>query len=255
MDSFIGWVGGKKLLRKQIVARFPEVISSTYVEVCGGAGWVFFEKEKLTKQLEVFNDIDSNLVNLYRCIQHHPEALIKELEYIIASREIFNDFRAQIDVRGLTDIQRAAQYFYLIKISFGCDKSSFATRRKRLDKTLERFEEIQSRLTGVVVENRDFEELIKLYDSADTLFYVDPPYHGTERHYNGNGKPFLKEDHYRLKKCLAGIKGKFILSYNDDEFIRCLYDGYNIESITRNSTLAAHSTNKEKFAEVIIRNY
>lgn len=255
MDSFIGWVGGKKLLRKEIVSRFPESVPNTYVEVCGGAGWVFFEKEKLTKQLEVFNDIDSNLINLYRCIQHHPEALIKELEYIIASREIFYDFREQIDVRGLTDIQRAARYFYLIKISFGCDKRSFATRRKRLDKALERFEEIQSRLTGVVVENRDFEELIKLYDSVDTLFYIDPPYYGTERHYNGNGKPFLKEDHHRLKECLAKIKGKFILSYNDDEFIRCLYDGYNIEGITRNSTLAAHSTNREKFAEVIIRNY
>lgn len=255
MDSFIGWIGGKKALRKEIVSRFPESTPKTYVEVCGGAGWVFFEKEKTAKQLEVFNDIDSNLINLYRCIQHHPDALVEELEYIIASREIFYDFREQIDVRGLTDIQRAARYFYLIKTSFGCNKRNFATRRKRLDKALERFDEIQSRLSGVVVENRDFEELIKLYDSADTLFYLDPPYYGTEKHYNGNGKPFLKEDHYRLKECLAEIKGNFILSYNDDEFIRCLYDGYKIEGITRKSTLNAHSTNNKKFAEVIIRNY
>lgn len=255
MDSFIGWIGGKKALRKEIVSRFPDNIPSTYVEVCGGAGWVFFEKEQLKKQLEVFNDIDGNLINLYRCIQHHPEALVKELEYILASHELFYDFREQINMRGLTDIQRAARYFYLIKISFGCDKRSFATRRKRLDKALERFEDIQSRLTGVVIENRDFESLIKLYDSENTLFYIDPPYHGTERHYDKNGKPFLEEDHYRLKDCLSSIKGKFILSYNNDSFIHFLYEGFRIEELNRNNTLAAHSSNKEKFSELIIRNY
>ena len=255
MDSFIGWVGGKKLLRKEIIKRFPAEAPSTYVEVCGGAGWVFFEKEKTAKQLEVFNDIDSNLINLYRCVQHHPEALIKELEFLVSSREIFYDFKEQLNMRGLTDIQRAARYFYLIKISFGCKKQSFATRRKRLDKALERFEDIQDRLQGVVVENKDFYELIELYDSKDTLFYVDPPYHGTEKYYSDNGKPFLEEDHYRLKNKLSQIKGKFILSYNDDEFIRCLYDGYTIEPVSRNSTLAAHCTNSEPYKELIIRNY
>ncbi len=255
MDSFIGWIGGKKALRKEIVSRFPDRLPSTYVEVCGGAGWVFFEKEYSKKQLEVFNDIDSNLINLYRCIQHHPEALVKELEYILSSHELFYDFKDQINMRGLTDIQRAARYFYLIKISFGCDKRSFATRKKRLDKALERFEDIQARLTGVVIENRDFEDLINLYDNEDALFYIDPPYHGTERHYNKNGKPFIEEDHYRLRDCLAKIKGKFILSYNDDNFIRCLYEGYHIEGLKRNNTLSAHSDNKEKFSELIIRNY
>lgn len=255
MDSFIGWIGGKKSLRKEIVDRFPEDAPSAYVEVCGGAGWVFFQKEKVPKQLEVFNDIDSNLVNLYRCIQHHPEALIKELEYVLASHELFYDFREQLDIRGLTDIQRAARYFYLIKISFGCDKRSFATRGKRLDKTLQRFADIQERLTGVVIENRDFEGLIKLYDKPSTLFYIDPPYHGTERYYSKNGKEFLADDHMRLKEVLAGIKGKFILSYNDDSFIKELYKNYNIEGVTRNSTLAAHSSNEEKFKELIIRNY
>jgi DNA adenine methylase len=255
MDSFIGWVGGKKQLRKEIVSKFPPQTPTRYVEVCGGAGWVFFEKEKLANQLEIFNDIDSHLINLYRCIQYHPEALIKELQDILQFRELFYDYREQINTRGLTDIQRAARYFYLIKTSFGSNKNSFATRRKRLDKALEKFDDIQIRLTGVVIENKDFEDLIKLYDSEGTLFYVDPPYYKTERYYNKNGKPFLIEDHYRLKDCLSNIKGKFILSYNDDQFIRTLYNDFNIEGISRNNTLAANSTNSEKFLEVIICNY
>ena len=119
-------------------------------------------------------------------------------------------------MRGLTDIQRAARYFYLIKMSFGCKKDSFATRPKNISRSLERFAEIQERLSGVIIENRNFEQLIKVYDSTDTLFYLDPPYHKTERYYN-NDKVFDEEDHRRLKTVLDNIKGRFILSYNDDD--------------------------------------
>ncbi len=252
MESFIGWVGGKKQLRKEIIKRFPKNYKK-YVEVCGGAGWVLFAKEYTTKELEVFNDIDSQLINLYRCIQRHPEALIKELQDILSARELFYDFKEQINCRGLTDIQRAARYFYLIKCSFGCKKENFATRTKVITNTLERFVGIQERLKRVVIENRDFEELIKLYDSPETLFYIDPPYFKTERYYK-NEKIFLEEDHYRLNNIVSTSKGKFIISYNDCEFIRYLYQNYNIESISRTTGLSA-KTNSKIFEEVIITNY
>ena len=255
MDSFIGWIGGKRLLRNEIIARFPKETPSRYIEVCGGAGWVMFKKDKIKNQIEVFNDIDSNLINLYRCIKYHPEAVKKELEYMLQSREMFFDLKDQINVRGLTDIQRAARYFYLIKFSFGCDKRTYATRPKTLANTLERFADVQERLNGVLIENRDFESLIKLYDSKDALFYVDPPYYGTEKYYDDNGSPFHQEDHKRLKECLSKIKGKFILSYNDDDFIRNLYSGYNIEGVTRDNSLVRNGKDNHKYAELIIRNY
>ena len=88
MNSFIAWIGGKKLLRKEIVKRFPEEGFTRYVEVFGGAGWVLFEKEQ-GKELEVFNDRDSNLVNLYRCIKYHCGELQRELEWLTISREQF----------------------------------------------------------------------------------------------------------------------------------------------------------------------
>ena len=64
MNSFISWIGGKKSLRKQLLAEFPESIDR-YVEVFGGAGWLLFSKEKHAK-FEVYNDVNSNLVNLFR---------------------------------------------------------------------------------------------------------------------------------------------------------------------------------------------
>lgn len=255
MDSFIGWIGGKKALRDTIISHFPEETPKRYIEVFGGAGWVMFRKEKASGQMEVFNDIDGNLINLYRCIKYHPEAVKKELEYIISSRELFYDFKEQLNMRGMTDIQRAARYFYLIKVSFGCKKGTFATRPKRPELPLNRFEEIQERLSGVVIENRDFEELIKLYDSCEALFYLDPPYHTTEKYYKGaDGNFFNTEDHIRLKDCLDNIKGKFILSYNDDEFIRDMYKEYNISGVERNNLLMSGG-NSKKFKELIIKNF
>ena len=70
MNSFIAWIGGKRLLRKAIIERFPEEGFDRYIEVFGGAGWVLFGKE-VGKELEVFNDADSNLINLYRCIKYN----------------------------------------------------------------------------------------------------------------------------------------------------------------------------------------
>ena len=137
MDSFIGWVGGKKALRDVIISNFPEEAPKRYIEVFGGAGWVLFRKEQISGQMEVFNDRDSCLINLYRCIKYHPEELKREMEGILSSRELFYDFKDQCFMRGMTDIQRAARYFYLIKISFGCKKDTFATRPKRLDRVMD----------------------------------------------------------------------------------------------------------------------
>lgn len=250
MNSFIAWIGGKKLLRKSIMERFPKEGCSRYIEVFGGAGWVLFGKEP-GKELEVFNDVDSNLINLYRCIKYHCSELQKELNWLSVSREQFFDNKSQLEARGLTDIQRAARYFHIIKVSFGANKKSFGTNKINFENSIEYLTEVQERLKGVVIENKDFESLINVYDRQGSLFYLDPPYHDTEKYYD---TAFTYEDHLRLKSVLDNIKGKFILSYNDDEFIRELYKDYCIESTSRNNNL----TNKKRstmFKEVIIRNY
>ena len=119
MNSFISWIGGKKLLRKRILEEFPEEGSfNRYIEVFGGAGWVLFSSDRHAK-MEVYNDVNGNLVNLFKCTKYHPEALQKELEFILMSREQFFDAKEQMDMESLTDIQRAARFYILIKESFG----------------------------------------------------------------------------------------------------------------------------------------
>lgn len=180
MNSFISWIGGKKLLRKTILEMMPKDGYNKYVEVFGGAGWVMFGREFPNKQVEIFNDMDGNLINLWRCVKHHCDELQRELDWLLVSREQFFDAKAQLDTQGLTDIQRAARFYFLIRTSFGSDRRSFGTAPKPLNKSIDYLQEVNSRLERVVIEQKDFANLIKVYDGKDTFFYLDPPYYGTE---------------------------------------------------------------------------
>jgi DNA adenine methylase len=256
MNSFIPWVGGKSRLRKQILEMFPTDKPKLYIEVFGGAGWVLFARDNHA-QTEVFNDKDGHLINLYRCIQHHCEELKREIlcfnsEPALNSRELFEDYLAQLKTRGLTDIQRAARYFYLIKISYGAGRECFCCNKKTLDGAVGKLPEIQKRLKNVVIENCDFERILKTYDRDGALFYLDPPYFKAENFYQG----FEHCDHERLLESVKKIKGKFILSYNDEPEIRALYKGYNITEVERLNNLAVRYADRNKtYNELIITNF
>ena len=249
LNSFISWIGGKKLMRKVILEQFPESGSfDRYIEVFGGAGWILFAKESHAK-MEVYNDINGQLVNLFRVVKYHPEALQKELDWNLMSREQF--FNALQDTKGLTDIQRAAKFWITIKESFGSDCRSFGVRPKNIEDAIAFLRETSKRLRKVVIENVDFEQLIKTYDRKTALFYLDPPYYDAEKYYPDRFQP---EDHMRLKNALKKIQGKFILSYNDCPEIRELYQGYRIIESDRNDNLAA-KTKSRRYRELIIINY
>lgn len=251
MDSFMTWIGGKKALRGKILEQFPKQGTyGRYIEVFGGAGWVLFSADSHAK-MEVYNDVNGNLVNLFRCIKYHPDAVQNELQYILISREQFYDAREQIEIRGMTDIQRAARFFILIKESFGANAQSFGLSPRDMDKAKEYLSQVSKRLNKVVIENLDFQKILKNYDKSDALFYLDPPYYETEKYYLDR---FMPEDHMRLKEALDAIKGKFVLSYSDCEYIRELYRDYNIVEVERLHNLVIKER-KPRYKELIIRNY
>ena len=249
MNSFITWIGGKRLLRKKILAEFPaEGTHKRYIEVFGGAGWVLFAKDRHA-EMEVYNDVNGQLVNLFRCVKYHPEELQKELDWALMSRDIFES--AIQKVEGLTDIQRAARFWISIKESFGGGLDSFLLKPLKMQKAVDFLREASQRLDYVVIENIDFERLIKIYDRPDALFYLDPPYYDAEKYYPDRFNP---DDHTRLRDALNRIKGKFILSYNDCPEIRELYQDYNIIGIERFDNLTAKNGGQQ-YKEVIIKNY
>ena len=250
MNSFMSWVGGKKALRDAIVARLDERCDR-YVEVFGGGGWVLFHKRP--SKFEVYNDFNGTLVNLYRCVRDHPDELCDELRYSLNSRRDFDYIRDLLhsDTR-IPDIKRAAFFYQVIRESYASGLDSFGGQPHNIWNNFPIIHKASERLQTVVIENKDFEKLIRQYDRPVSFFYCDPPYFETEGHYE---VVFRKEDHVRLRDTLKGIQGKFMVSYNDCAYIRELYQDFQIEAVTRINNLAQRYDNGSEFPEVLIANY
>ncbi len=247
-----GWLGGKHQLAKRIVHLIPE--HTCYVEPFAGAAWVFFRKPQ--SEVEVLNDINLDVVTLYRVVQDHLEEFIRYFKWLLVSREEFNRYMKE-EPTTLTDIQRAVRFFYLQKNSFGgrTQNRSFGygtTRPPRLN--LLRIEEDLSaahlRLAQAYIENLPYGDLIRRYDREHTFFYIDPPYWNCENDYGKN--IFSKEDFAALAVQLSGIKGKFLLSLNDVPEIREIFSAFIIEPVSVTYSVGISRTSEK---EVLIRNY
>ncbi len=285
MNSIISWVGGKKALRDLIYQRMPKEFGR-YVEVFGGGGWVLFGRRPDTA-MEVYNDFNSDLANLFCCVRDRPMALLKELnflplngrdeffilkrflekeeftnEYLKEELEIADQFLTDPELKEIrslllenarmNDVKRAAAFFKLIRYSYGSGCTSFGCQPFDIRKTFQLIWQGSRRLKDTVIENKDFEALIRQYDRENAFIYCDPPYYQTEGHY---AVEYKKEDHFRLRDTLAVCKGKWLVSYNDCEFIRELYQDFRIESVTRLNNLAQRYDNGCEYAEVLISNY
>ena len=160
MNSFMSWVGGKKALRDVILDRFP-IFYERYIEVFGGAGWVLFHKPP-QNDFEVYNDYNSNLATLYRCVRERPDELREALRYVLNSREDFGIllefFKKGVE---LTDIDRAAKFYQLIRYSYasGCD--SYSCQPHDIWASFPLIGQAHGRLRKVIIENKVSAPVIK----------------------------------------------------------------------------------------------
>lgn len=250
----INWIGGKRLLRKTIAPLIPSDIKS-YIEPFGGGGWVLFYYNRWA-ELEVYNDLDSRLANLFRVVKYHPCELARQMCYLLASRE---QFLEALKIEGHTDIQKAARFLFLITRSFGGKGQSFGIGYEQPIKSaggiIERIENVSKRLDRAIVENLSAFELIPKYDHEQAFFYCDPPYSSGCGYETTSTKDF---DHKGLRDLLKSIKGRFLLSYDDAPIIRELYKDFKIIEVERlngiNNTQGDERLNKI-YKEVLIMNY
>ena len=254
MKSFISYLGGKSLLTAKIIPHIPE--HQCYCEVFAGASWLLFKKEP--SKVEIINDINTDLVNLYRVVKNHLEEFIRYLKWILVARDQFDLFKNQ-PPDTLTDIQKAVRFYYLLKTGFAAKIANpyfaISTYRKSAFNLLRIEEELSAahiRLSSVFVENKPYQEFIKRYDKPHTFFYLDPPYFNCEDYY-GKGI-FSKDDFEVLNKILLGISGKFILSINDVPEIREIYKNFNLVQVTTRYTSNAKAR-KNSVKELLIMNY
>lgn len=219
-----------------------------------GAGWVYFGKEP--SPCEVINDIDGELINLFRCIRSHPEELARLAGSELSARERFEEHTEQH--RGMTDIERAVRYLYLIGYSFGGKGRNYGYGTTKGPKqTLlpaEAAAALSARMKNAYVENCCFEEILRRYDREHSFFFIDPPYYDTCIEFSPDQDiTFGEAEHRRLAELIKKLKGKFILTINDHPFIRELYQGYQMEAVEVGYSVARAEEGRRGFGELIIR--
>lgn len=268
------------MIRRLAPPRYPR-----FIDVFGGSGTVTLGRPLRKGCLEVYNDYNSNLTNLFCCVKNRTLALLKELGFLpLNSRDDFNvlykffsrdeftdDYLGEeleltqiylkppqreaiqqlmLERSPRGDVRRAADYFKLIRYSFSGGGKSFAGRSCDIRRFFYLIWECSRRLASVVIENKDFEGLIRQYDRKNAFFYCDPPYFEAEDCY---AVEFPKENHQRLHDVLLNCQGYVMVSYNCCPYILELYKEFYIFHTTRPNSMS--QTADSEYEELIITNY
>lgn len=236
--------GGKRFLAKRLIERIEAIPHKCYCEPFVGAGGVFLRRQTRAKA-EVINDLNRDVATFFRVVQRHYTPFMEMIRYQLASRAEFERLTGT-DPDTLTDLERAAAFLYLQRGRF-MGKLSTAVMKTDHERNSwfdvatvgPLIEAIHERLRGTTIERLDFERCLTVYDRPHTLFYLDPPYHGTEKTY---GKDlFSRADFERLAAVLAGLKGRFLMSINDTPEIRETFAAFEIEEIETTWSMKARA--------------
>jgi DNA adenine methylase len=248
------YIGGKRLLAKRLIERIEATPHRCYAEPFVGMGGVFFRR-KQRPSAEVINDLNGEVANLFRILQRHYAFFIDFMRFGLTSRREFERL-TQTAPATLTDLERAARFLYLQRTAFGgkvagqtFGVSPYEPAPFNVLRLASYLEAVHERLAGVVIESLPYAEFIARYDRPEVLFYLDPPYCGSE-HYYGRGM-FSREEFENMAALLAGLKGRFILSLNDVDEVRRAFAGFEIERVETTYTVHVKSPGK-KAGEVII---
>lgn len=251
MSGPLSYIGGKNRIAKKIIEIFPE--HTTYVEPFAGGAQVLFHKEP--SRAEILNDLDRDIVNFFRVCQLHHEEFLRYLRFILVSREWFGLFAEQ-PPSALTDIQRAARFFYLQKNAYAglvrnprYAYSVEAPRSFNPGNLSKLIEVAHQRLARVQIESLPYETILDRFDRPSTLFYLDPPYWGRNL-YRFN---FTEEDFTKLEERLRTVRGKFVLSLNDLPEVRNLFGRFNLREIELAYT--AQQEAGKRYRELLITNF
>lgn len=228
------YVGGKKQLARRLAAMIEATPHELYGEVFAGMAGVFF-KRRTAPKVEVLNDYSRDVANFFRVLQNHYQALLDMLKWQLTSREEWERLNG-LDPERLTDLQRAARFLYLQRLAFGGKVAgrNFGVRYggpasfdvTRLAPLLA---DVHERLAGVWIECLPWAAFLERWDRPGALFYLDPPYWGSEHYY---GRALFGRDEYSaMAERLAQLKGRFILTVNDVPELREIFGGFAIDGV------------------------
>ncbi len=253
------YMGGKRALAKRICAIIDhDTAHSTYAEPFVGMGGIFLRRTRRAKS-EFINDKTQDVHNLFRILQEHYVPFIEYMKWQITTQVEFERLN-QMDPALMTDIQRAARFLYLQRLSFGgkVNGRTFGIapdKPARFDFTTLQpmLEDLHARLAGVTVMNMDWSAFIDRIDRKSVLFYLDPPYFGHENDY---GKDLFGRNQFeKMAAQLSRLKGRFILSLNDRPEVREIFSAFEVQAVKTTYSAGSHTGQGKKVGEVLISNW
>lgn len=265
------WVGGKRQLLPEIRKRIPKKYKVYYEPFLGG-GAVLFD---LQPKKAIVNDLNSELINVYKTIKSFPTELVEELRKFSNDEETFynirNIDRDKTKYQELSNIQKAARIIYLNKTCFnglyrvnnaGEFNSPFGRYKNPNivnDKTIYAVSKYFN-TADITFKNGDFEECIKEIQK-DSFVYLDPPYDPISKTSNFTGYNqggFSDEEQIRIKNMCDRLNEngiKFLLSNSATPFIKELYKDYIIDIVSAKRSVNSKADKRGEIEEVLIRNY
>lgn len=242
--------GNKYPIRNIIIPLIPP--HKRYVELFAGSGAIFYNKEKAEQN--ILNDLDKKTIANFRLIQNAPLDPAKyahQPKSLTAIKHFFDHHGDSIADRLILEKIRTCNGFSSKPVTES--KQIYQTRS--VDRVLKLLGEYKDKLKGVKYENKDYEAVVKKYDSPDTFFFIDPPYENTAKEFGyAQSTEF---DFERLRDVLSKIKGDFLMTINDSKHIRDLYRQFHIKTI-KVPNAWSHKKNSKQGAfrpELIITNY
>lgn len=225
-----GYPGGKSRAISQILPYLP--YRNTYVEAFGGTGAVLLSRRE--SPLEVLNDRYAGIAAFYKCFNDEQTMLrlLNRVNNVVHSRELFQ-WCKQTWAEVSDDVERAARWYYMLRTSFGQLGRNFgrATSGRgqignKIHPELADWYPVHRRLKNVQVENQDWLQCLRDYDSHDTVFYLDPPYFITQAGTYVHG--FDEAEHVKLCNEIMLLKGHVVLSgYQNELYSKYPWDDFH----------------------------
>ena len=214
MKSIIQYPGGKFYMLPDIIEILRNSGKKTIIDVFGGSGKILLNTDARVK---IYNDLNADVVDFFEEVKNNKDAVLEKLKYTINSRELFNRYKEKTEDRT----ENVFRFFYRNMLSFngmgGCySYSSIRNKSTAIFRMKEGIDACYNEIKSWTIERLDFRGLIKRYDSDNSFFYLDPPYHNINGLYEYE---LIDNDYIKMKGLLDRIKGKYLLNINEDAFV------------------------------------
>lgn len=255
--SLIYWFGGKSKMASRILPILEATPHSRYVEPFGGGAAILIRKSP--KPIEVYNDINSGLVNFFRVMASSDKFsdFYRKVMFLPYSRELFERFKQEAP-KEANDVDAAVKWYFVARASFSgiwgwsfSNSTTFSSKGmaavcSKWQTAISNLPAFHKRLVRVQIEHQSWEKVIERYDSKDTLFYCDPTYPHDTRGFQRYKHELDDKAHEKLLNTLTVIKGKAAIStYPGDIYDQLLDRGWTVKKFNITCNAAGRTKNND----------